>query len=306
MSIGNELRGVLCAEALAARRLGQRGGVVSVLRQLAEQFETDPAARGHRAAAVKALLTVGGSGDDGVDYHVARAGVKGVDRLRRRAGGEDGHVADAADVLQQHRLTLAAVEEVFRKRHERRALSAGGHVRHAEVRYGGDARALGDDRAFAYLHRAADVVAVLALELRRVPDGLAVGGDEVHVAHLQPGGRNDAVRRAGEELAEQEVHITEPVRRRLLRVEEGEYFLPYGLGVRRVAKPQQPHRGRLRAAAELDEGGVDAVHRGAGHEAHGQAARLISDSFQHVHRSLSVWSVGMDKNSACILNKLHN
>ena len=37
------------AEALAARCLGQRGGVVLVLCQFAEQFGTDPAARGHRA-----------------------------------------------------------------------------------------------------------------------------------------------------------------------------------------------------------------------------------------------------------------
>lgn len=112
-AISEDARRVLLAEVLPAGALGQGEGVVFVPGRLLQQRGADLAPGGSGPIPVEPLGPAGGGGDHSVDDHVARPGVEGVDGLRPRAGGEDGHAADAADVLEQDRLASAA-EAVIR------------------------------------------------------------------------------------------------------------------------------------------------------------------------------------------------
>ena len=138
-AVGEDARRVLLAEVLPAGALGQGEGVVLVPGQLLQQGLAHPAPGGGGPVLVEPPGPVGGGGDDGVDDHVARPGVEGVDGLRPAAGGEDGHVADAADVLEQDGLAGAAVEQVLGEGHQGGPLPARRHVGHPEVGDGGDA-----------------------------------------------------------------------------------------------------------------------------------------------------------------------
>ena len=279
--------GVLRAEALAPGGLGGPAGVVFILLQAGEQFFIHLAARGDPAVHVALQPAAGNGGGHRVDDHVAGAGVEGEHLLRRRAGGQHGHVADAADVLQKDALILPAIKKIFRKWHQRRALPAHGHVRHAEVGHRGDARARGDDRALADLHGVADGHAVRFPRLRLVPDGLAVGADQVDIGARQPGFGDHGKRGAGVELAQQEVHIADPVHRGRLRAEQLEHALAHALRVGGVFKGQQFDARRAALAGKLDQRRVHAVHGGAGHHAHHAVDALGGKRFQHSSIPLS-------------------
>jgi len=65
------------------------------------------------------------------------------------SGGDDGDVGDAAEIEGDTAEFGVTVEEVVGERDERSALAADGDIGGAEVGDGGDAGAVGDDRAVA-------------------------------------------------------------------------------------------------------------------------------------------------------------
>ena len=186
LAIGKEFRGVLLPKMFAAGGLGKGQGVVCILGEHLQQRFTDLAAGSGSAVPVKALGPVGGGGNHSVNHHVAWAGIKGIDRFRRCTGGQNGHVADAADVLKEDGFMVAAVEQVFCKRHKGRTLAAGGHIGHTEIGDGGYTGALCDDGAFTNLHGTPYGIAVGCVCHRGMPDGLTVGRDKIHIVPTEP------------------------------------------------------------------------------------------------------------------------
>ena len=102
---------------------------------------------------------------------------------------------------------------------ERRAMAAGGDVAHAQVADRDDAGALGDDRGLTDRERRArrdrlDRATAragrrLGCRTRTMPDRLPGGGDEIDVVVRHAGIGDQAIRRAGEQLAEDEVEMAD-------------------------------------------------------------------------------------------------
>ena len=106
----------------------------------------------------------------------------------------DGHVADAADVLERAPI-VAGEEQRVGDRNERGALPARGDVAHAEIAHDVDAGSLGDDRGFAELPR----------RVRRlVPDVWPCDPMATHVGARHARFGEDSDRRVGEPFAEVE------------------------------------------------------------------------------------------------------
>src|SRR5579859_5862288 len=102
----SEVATELFASGGARRRLAKKW----ITQQLGDDRSYHAAARGELAIAVK-----GKSEElrgDGVDDHVARAGIEGDHLLRARAGRKSGEVGDASEVLQNAPAARMAEEEV--------------------------------------------------------------------------------------------------------------------------------------------------------------------------------------------------
>ena len=108
-SPGKDALRILRPEEFPTRGLGQGQGVIGLGTEHVEQPLVHTAACGHGPALVIALTSIRGGGDHGVDEHVARSGVEGVHGLRRAGGGQYGHVAYAADILQKPRALCASI-----------------------------------------------------------------------------------------------------------------------------------------------------------------------------------------------------
>ncbi len=171
-----EAGGVGGAELLASGGFG---------RGLAEEFFFELGGEDWRenfSGCRDAAVAVVGPGEEllgeGVDDHVAGAGVEGDDFVLRGCGGDDSEVADAADVLEDAGAGGMREENGIEEGDERRALTSGGHVCGAEVGDDGEAGGGGDERGLAELPGAGEAAARVRGGGALVVDGLAVAADE--------------------------------------------------------------------------------------------------------------------------------
>ena len=100
-----------------------------------------------------------------------------VEAERRTVPRQDGQVADAADVEHRHRLARAREHGAVKRRHQRRALSTGGHVAGTEVGDDVDAAELGEQGRVVQLQRVAGAIEFT----RSVAHRLAVGADGAYL-----------------------------------------------------------------------------------------------------------------------------
>src|SRR5882757_1922683 len=148
---GDEVFYVSGAVVFAARRFWRRKFQIGIAEEFVEQRGNGAALLCEGGVFVEALAAVGEVGDEGVDEHVAGAGIEGEYLRRLSVGGNDGDVGDAADVEGDAAERGMAVESVVGEGDEWGAVAAESEVGGTEVGDGGDAGACGDDGAFADL-----------------------------------------------------------------------------------------------------------------------------------------------------------
>src|SRR5260370_25184406 len=86
-----------------------------------------------------------------VRHNFPGASIKGDDVLCLGAGGDGCEISNPANVLDNPPGTAVAKEQVIEKGNQRRALSAGGHVRRAKIRDHGYTQPGRDRRALPAL-----------------------------------------------------------------------------------------------------------------------------------------------------------
>lgn len=106
--------------------------------------------------------------DPGIHQHIARPG---IETAHRRTGQQQRKVGNAADVQHHTPLDGMPQQRLMKRRHQRRALPAVGHIAPAEIADGGDIGQRGDAVVVAELHRETRVA------FRFVPHRLAVATD---------------------------------------------------------------------------------------------------------------------------------
>ena len=186
-----------------------------------------------------------------------------VERQHAPALADPGHVGDAADVHERDgKLAELGGERAVVDRHQRRPLPAGGDVGCPEIEHDIGARALGEQPAVAELHRHSAVGVV--------QHRLAVIADEIDLGRVDAVGPHEAQRRLGVELGERPLDLGQrarPVGARgqgagLADRAAQRHFDLGGIGIgggRPVAQ--------LAVPVGLEQGHVDAVHRGSAHQA---------------------------------------
>src|SRR5690606_17388440 len=140
----------------------------------------------------------------GIEQGVGRAGVEAA----YLAGAwQQGVVADPAEVEHGPVLGRRMQQGGMERRHQRSALPAGGHVAAAEVAYGGDAGAFGDDAAIP------DLQGERRGAVRTVAQGLAVGADRGDLPGADAGSAEEGQRGGGEGLADLHVQPAQFIQR---------------------------------------------------------------------------------------------
>src|SRR5271169_2546422 len=112
---------------------------------------------------------------EGVDHHVAWAGIEGYDVFRRGGWRNHRDVGDPADVQRDAGPHGVAKKHVVDIGNQRRALSACRDIARAEVGDYWHARTLGNHRRLADLQRVATAL---------MPDGLPVASNQLDRAEL--------------------------------------------------------------------------------------------------------------------------
>jgi len=209
----------------------------------------DPARRRHRAIAIERCaeqpLHHAVHDDD------ARAGVEGAHPWvgTRRGGWHDGHVANAADVLQCPPRHLMRKQQHIGHRDEGRPLSAHGHIARPKIGDHGAAGALGNARRIADLPRAMT---------RFVPQRLSVRRHRAHIGGGNTGATHGLARGVAKPLAKVGVQATHVTRRATLHGRRQP--LPFLYGVVPLHEVQQRGlRTTRRAVGKRHDGGTDAV-----------------------------------------------
>ncbi len=139
----------------------------------------DAALCGQSSARIEAKLSIGDTGGELIHDHIAGAGIKGEGIREGAALGQHGQVADAADILQADGGVFVPIEQKLRIGHQRCALSAGGHIAHAEIADDGASECLIDIGRLAHLQGARNFIAEVRGGGRLVPQGLTVTAHEV-------------------------------------------------------------------------------------------------------------------------------
>ena len=236
---------------LLARALGGGQAVVGVVEEFRQKFLVDRARRRDQAAVVEAERVRTGLSDHGVDQRVRRADVVGVEVPSAAA---HRHVGDAAEVERRRRARLASEEQAVQEGDQRCPVAAGGDVADAHVRDDRRPGPLGDPGRLADLKGAEGVAAVDPVEHR-----LAVRHDEVDGAT----GVDRLGRGVGEGLPDQGVELAHLGQGRLRRRQGADEPGPQPGRVRRAAPAAHDPGQRAGVEAEVDDGGVDPVVRGA-------------------------------------------
>ena len=267
---GEEFLGVGGAELFAAGGFGRGLAEELFFEDGAEDGLEDFAAGGDAAVAVVGL------GEElvheGVDDHVAGAGVEGDDFFLARGGGDDGEVADAADVLEDARAGGVGEEDVVEEGDEGRALTSGGHVGGAEIGDDGDAGGGGDEGGFAELPGAGEAAACVGGGHALVVDGLAVAADEGGSNFGGGDGGADGFSVGEAETPVQTGEFGGGCGGVGLSGHSGEDGVAEGLGEGKGAVGEEGEAGRAQFAGGRfrrypHQGNVDAVGGGAAHDA---------------------------------------
>jgi len=188
-----------------------------------------------------------------VEQHVARAG---VETQRAAVGAQQAEVGEAAKVEHGHIGVGHGEHRAVKRRHQRRALAAGGHVAAAEVGDHGNAAALGEQRRRPQLHGIAQIGAVT----HRLP----MRADRGHVRSAQPA----ALQQFGHDVG---VERGEPLRGNGAAVQfvgaggvERQQFVAQG---RRQGAGGVRHHLRAALRRQVQHHPVHAVERRARHQA---------------------------------------
>lgn len=223
---------------------------IGIAEQRGQQAGVRPAARGEGAVAVHGLVEAAAA--PAVEQRVAGAGVETEDGAGG-VSGQHGHVRDAADVHDHAVGARLPEHRVVKRRHERRALAAERQVLAPEIRHHGNAGVRGDDVGIADLEREG------VGEGRPVADGLPVAADGGDLGGRDAGLPEQFVDRLGEQPAEPDIGLAEPVDLVGARHTQGQQIPPQILGKFQGMGRHQRGRGR-----KTHQGGIDAVDAGAG------------------------------------------
>ncbi len=280
--------GELLAELFAAGGLGRTKLEIGIGQHRREHAIVDFGAACDAAVAVVSLAAFGHAGNQRVDHHVAGARVERQDVVARGAARNHGDVGDAAEVQRDAADAAMAEQQVIGKRHQGSAMPAGGDIALAEIGDGPQAGALGHDRGVADLERAGDAAAEIVHRRAFVKNGLAVQAAQRNRVQGNAPAAAGFANGFGVKLAQQEVQTRDGrgVGHGVGHAQDG---LAHVLG---VGNRVEGDRLDL-LAADIDDGDVDPVERGAAHDA-GDSHQFFS-SFWSSDRS---WRASMGRSSS--------
>src|SRR6185312_13622782 len=186
-----------------------------------------------------------------------RVGRPRVETAHLAVGVQHGDVGDAAQVQYYAALPGHSEHGGVERRHQRRALPTGSQVGAAEIGGHVDAAAFGDERGIANLHGERFIAQ------RLMAYGLAVRADRAYVLWIDPRLPQQGQGGVGEATANGMVQPAECVQVDVLRRlrDRGETGADAGIPRPGSAGPQV-----WPVPAEIDQGGIDAVHAGAGNQ----------------------------------------
>ena len=228
-----------------------------LVHQADQQCIVDPPLRRERPARV-----VGRAGMAQAPRVHQSVGGTGIEPAHRAIRGQQGEIGDAAEV--QHCAVFIGRMQGrgMERRHQWRAMAAGGDIATAEIGDHAHAAAFGDGRGIAELQGEGQ------LAVRAMAQGLAVRADRFDAAGCHPACLDRRLRGLGECAADAHVEFADFVegehRRALAELDQprAQRGIP-GIG---AAEGQRGARVR-RVAGEAHQRGIDAVGAGAGNQA---------------------------------------
>ena len=187
---------------------------------------------------------------------------KAIRRSTCAARGDECEVGDATEVLQHARAAGMCEEGGIEQRNQRRALSASDHVGRAEVGDDGRMDGGGNQRGLPELPGAGDAAACVRLRDALMVDGLTMTADEVECVSLR-----SCLYRVTVGLAEPPVEPRKFGGRCLGRVHCRKNRFAQYCGIGKGAMANQLDPGSRTCGRDAAERNVDAIGRGAAHDA---------------------------------------
>ena len=172
----DETLGEFASEFFASCGLRRLAAEEGQAQKIGDNRYENCARRSDAAVAIVGLAeeTVG----DGVNHHVARAGVESRNLFSGCSRRDCCQICDATDVLHDASDLRVAIEQVVEEGNQRRAFASGGHVGGAEIGDDRDADTGGDHRAFSGLPGDGQFAAQEFRGLALVVESLAVASDQ--------------------------------------------------------------------------------------------------------------------------------
>jgi len=174
----DETRDIRRAEFLAAGGFRRGFAEERMREEIVQQFRHETASAGELRVAVVAEATASEMRGEGIDDHVAGAGVESEDIFPGRGRGNHGDVGDAADIESDTAAARMTVEKIIDERHERRSLTSRGHIGGTKIGNRCDASALGDDGRLGELESGRDAGAEELAWRALMIERLAVRADQ--------------------------------------------------------------------------------------------------------------------------------
>ena len=245
---------------------------------------------GDGAAIVEGHFAVGHPADDGVNDHVAGSGVEGKHVVQGGAGGDDGGVGDAADIVDGPVDGRVAEQDPVAVGHGGDAEAAGGDVALAQVGNGCHAGALGDESTGAEVEEGGDgLVAepamLVHLALDDLVTNLARGHDQIDFAHGEAGFLHNPVGGGGEEFADGVVSLGDAIERSSITGEDIENALSQGRLIFVIFGGDYFDLSGLAVPGDEGDDGSGTVGGGAGVQADDGSLRLFQVAEQTVQIS---------------------
>jgi hypothetical protein len=255
------------AELLSSGGLRRRGQDVGMREEALHQDGLDSPHGGHSTVQIAAAVRTAQASGDEVERQIRGTGIEGPEVLDVLAHpAEVGHAPE----IEGERPGSRAEEEIVQHGHQWGPLAAGREIADAEIPHHRTADAFGDDRDLPDLQR----LPVFPRTPRRpVEDGQSVRTDEIR-PHATPLPLQDRGGRGREVLAQDPVKLGQFGESQIEHAAQafaesgGKGNLPVGEETQLSAAPE---------ALDLDEGGINAVQRGAGVQPDDVAGGFIAD-----------------------------
>ena len=177
--MGQQRAQIAFAVLLAARCFRRKFGKIFVAQERLKQSWKQLSLRGHLRVTIETLSAMREMPHQGIDHHIPRPGVEGEDIFELRACGNHRDIGNSADIQRDAPDSGVPIQQEIDEGHERRALSARGHVRGTEIADRGDPRARGDNRWLADLQRRSNPPSMERRWRSLVKNGLPVRTDHI-------------------------------------------------------------------------------------------------------------------------------